>query len=167
MEGFAMIIHRNVDLFSACSSAGILFTNLDRSTAAAVLSAAGFDESLLDVPSDPILYRSTWTQAVNSELNALAEAIDDLPQYGDDVVAIHDKQVQIEAGMIKLNRQLRIEGIRTEIARAEAEMDRQLPIMRKIMGAKAEDWEVRMMVNHGPLGKRLQALLSEMQELMI
>jgi len=161
-----MIIHRNGDLFSACSSAGILFSNLDRPTAAAVMAAAGFDESLLDSPSDPVVFRSTWTEAVSNELNALAEAIDDLPQYGDDVAEIQDKQAQIEAGMVELNRHQYIEGIRIEIMRAEAEMDRQLPIMRKMMGPGAADHEVYLMVKLGPVGKRLQALLSEMRELI-
>ena len=158
-----IVTYENNGLYSAASAAGCMFYSVSRIEAERQLIEAGIDAECLDSPVDGVTWRSTLTSAMVNEIAALDAAIgimasvEDVSDLRERLDILHDRQTDLSV-------QVRAADIRTEIARAEAEMDRQLPIMRKIMGAKAEDWEVRMMVNHGPLGKRLQALLSEMRE---
>jgi len=159
-----IVTYQQNELYSAATAAGVLFYNLPLSAARVAIIDAGFDASALDTPADAVTWRSTLTAAFASELEAINIVLDTLAP-SDDVAEIRDKQAELQGHVVALNRQLCIEAVRIEIMRCEAEMDRQVPIMRQMMGPKAEDWEVRAMVNHGPLGKRLQALLAEMREL--
>ena len=160
-----IVTYENNGTYSAATAAGVLFYSVSRVEAERVLANAGIDPAALDTPADAVTWRSTLTQAFASELEAINLVLDTLAP-SDDVAEIRDKQAELQSHVVELNKQLAIEAIRIEIMRCEAEMDRQLPLMRQLLGARSEEWEARVVVNHGPLGKRLQALLAEMRELM-
>src|SRR5262245_43845888 len=124
-----LVIHENAGRYFAASSAGVLFYGLKYEAAAIALADAGFPIALLDTPVDGLTWRSTLTSAFANEIHALNDQVATLAQ-STDVEGVRQKQADLEAGMVLLNRQLRVEGIRTEIARCEAEMDRQFPITR-------------------------------------
>lgn len=160
-----IVTYQHGGRYSAATAAGVAFYAVSRIEAERALENMGIDPAALDSPVDPLTWRSTLMAAFASELEAINSLLDTLAPSAD-VAEIQAKQAELQGQLVELNRQLCIEAVRIEIMRCEAEMDRQLPIMRQLMGAKAEDWEVRAMIQHGPLGKRLAALLSEMRGLM-
>jgi hypothetical protein len=160
-----LVVYENAGRYSAASIAGVQFYNLSYEAAAVALMDAGFSIGLLESPVDGLTWRSTLTSAFANEIQALNEQVAGLaPSF--DVDELRDKQADLEAGMVLLNRQLRAEGIRTEIARCEAEMDRQLPLTMQLMGPRAKEWEARLIVSGGPWGKRLEALHAEWRQLL-
>lgn len=159
-----LVVFENAGRYSAASSAGVLFYNLPYEAAAIALNDAGFPIGLLEKPVDGLTWRSTLTSAFANEIASLNDAITTLAPSSD-VEAVQAKQAELEAGMVALNRQLQIEGIRTEIARAEAELDRQLPLTMQLLGPRAQEWEAKIMVANGPVAKRLAALWAELRAL--
>jgi len=150
--------------YSAATAAGVAFYSVSRIEAERALTNMGIDPAALDSPADALTWRATLTAAFASELEGINSVLATLCP-SDEVAEIREKQAELQGHVAALNRQLAIEAVRIEIMRCEAEMDRQLPIIRQLLGARSEEWEARAMVNHGPLGKRLAALLAEMREL--
>ncbi|HMO86475.1 MAG TPA: hypothetical protein PKC18_16310 [Lacipirellulaceae bacterium] len=160
-----IVVHENAGRYSAATAAGVLFYGLSYEAAALALIDAGFPAAALDAPADDVTWRSTLTAAFAAEIEQLNGRIETLaPSTAVD--DIRERQDMLHMQMQQLHRSLRLESLRIEIARCEAQLDRQFPAVKALMPANAADWEVRQMIEIGPLGKRLQALWAEYEELM-
>jgi hypothetical protein len=158
-----IVVYENAGRYSAASSAGVLFYNLRYEAAAITLADAGFPIALLESPVDGLTWRSTLTAAFANEIQALNQQVAALAPSSD-VDDVRERQDALAGQLDHLQRAIRLADLRTEIARAEAELDRQLPLMRQLM-PRSPNWEVNAMVAHGPAAKRLASLVAEWRSL--
>lgn len=117
------IIYHNAGLYSACTSAGVLFYGLSRADAEQRLAEAGVDAAALDSPVDGLTWRSTLTAAFASELESIDGRLDQVATT-DDVSDLRERQAAISTSIKTLSASINEEKRRRELAEAVAELNR-------------------------------------------
>lgn len=156
------IIYENAGLYSACTSAGVLFYGLSRADAEQRLAEAGVDAVALDSPCDALTWRSTLTAAFASELESIDARLDQVAST-EDVETLRQKQLAISASIGMLSASIKEEKRRRELADSEAELNRRADAMFAQWPAsfRTDPAYVALVwssLRNTPLGQRIQEL---------
>lgn len=142
--------------WSAATSVGLLFYGLSAVEAEARLAEVGVASPLVSV--DGLTWRSTFMAATASELEAINETLEGLPQSAD-VEAIKTRQEVIAENVKALSASIFAEKARrAEIANLEADLQRRFPIVKQALPGKPTDAEVWAVLNATSQAKRLREL---------
>lgn len=156
------IIYHHAGLYSACTSAGVLFYGLSRADAEQRLAEAGVDAAILDSPCDGLTWRSTLTAAFASELESIDSRLDHVATT-EDVESVRQRQQAISASIGMLSASIKEEKRRRELADGEAELNRRAEAMFAQWPAsfRTDPAYVALVwssLRNSPLGKRIQEL---------